>query len=222
FQQFNLVERLDVLTNVLIGRLAEHGFMSSMAMRFTDEERTMAIEALDRLDLFLMFWVRAWTKIDEPVLEELHRLRSEGLIRHFSLSTHDRMLAVEAVERGWDPIMSRHSAAHRGLETTILPAVQAAKAGLLTFSNLCYGRILGHPDALTVADPEPVEFYRYSLSHPGVTACWSAPATIAQLEHNLQALDVPTLPQERLDTLRAYGDLVYRDNDAFRRWVRER
>ena len=51
FQQFNLVERLDVLTNVLIGRLAEHGFLSSMAMRFTDEERTMAIEALDRLDL---------------------------------------------------------------------------------------------------------------------------------------------------------------------------
>jgi phosphonate transport system ATP-binding protein len=51
FQQFNLVERLDVLTNVLIGRLAEHGLFSSMAMRFTDEERTMAIQALDRLDL---------------------------------------------------------------------------------------------------------------------------------------------------------------------------
>lgn len=51
FQQFNLVERLDVLTNVLIGRLAEHGFASSMLMRFSDEERTMAIHALDRLDL---------------------------------------------------------------------------------------------------------------------------------------------------------------------------
>ena len=51
FQQFNLVDRLDVLTNVLIGRLAEHGFVSSMAMRFTDAERTMAIEALDRFSL---------------------------------------------------------------------------------------------------------------------------------------------------------------------------
>ena len=51
FQQFNLVDRLDVLTNVLIGRLAEHGFLSSMAMRFTDEERAMAIQALDRLGL---------------------------------------------------------------------------------------------------------------------------------------------------------------------------
>ncbi len=51
FQQFNLVDRLDVLTNVLIGRLAEHGFASSMAMRFSDAERTMAIQALDRLDM---------------------------------------------------------------------------------------------------------------------------------------------------------------------------
>ncbi len=61
FQQFNLVERLDVLTNVLIGRLAEHGFLSSMAMRFTDEERTMAIEALDRLDLVPQALQRAGT-----------------------------------------------------------------------------------------------------------------------------------------------------------------
>ncbi len=61
FQQFNLVERLDVLTNVLIGRLAEHGFISSMAMRFTDEERAMAIQALDRLDLVPQALQRAGT-----------------------------------------------------------------------------------------------------------------------------------------------------------------
>ena len=61
FQQFNLVDRLDVLTNVLIGRLAEHGFFSSMAMRFTDEERTMALQALDRLDLVPQALQRAGT-----------------------------------------------------------------------------------------------------------------------------------------------------------------
>ncbi|SMR81279.1 phosphonate transport system ATP-binding protein [Aliiroseovarius halocynthiae] len=61
FQQFNLVERLDVLTNVLIGRLAEHGFVSSMAMRFSDEERAMAIQALDRLDLVPQALQRAGT-----------------------------------------------------------------------------------------------------------------------------------------------------------------
>lgn len=61
FQQFNLVDRLDVLTNVLIGRLSEHGFLSSMAMNFTDEERTMALQALDRLDLVPQALQRAGT-----------------------------------------------------------------------------------------------------------------------------------------------------------------
>lgn len=61
FQQFNLVDRLDVLTNVLIGRLAEHGFLSSMAMQFTDEERAMAIAALDRFDLAPQALQRAGT-----------------------------------------------------------------------------------------------------------------------------------------------------------------
>jgi phosphonate transport system ATP-binding protein len=61
FQQFNLVERMDVLTNVLVGRLADHGFLSSMAMRFTDAERTMAIQALDRLELAPQALQRAGT-----------------------------------------------------------------------------------------------------------------------------------------------------------------
>ena len=61
FQQFNLVERLDVLTNVLIGRLAEHDFLGSMAMRFTDMERAMALQALDRLDLVQQALQRAGT-----------------------------------------------------------------------------------------------------------------------------------------------------------------
>ena len=51
FQQFNLVEGLDLLRNVLIERLAEHGILSSMTMQFTDMESVMALQALDRLDL---------------------------------------------------------------------------------------------------------------------------------------------------------------------------
>ncbi|WP_421988643.1 phosphonate ABC transporter ATP-binding protein [Roseococcus sp.] len=55
FQQFNLVQRLDVLTNVLIGRLNHrHGFLAkigSLLSQFTPEERAMALAALDRFDL---------------------------------------------------------------------------------------------------------------------------------------------------------------------------
>ncbi len=61
FQQFNLIERLDVLTNVLVGRVAHHGMLSSMARQFSDAERTLAIQALDRLDLMPQALQRAGT-----------------------------------------------------------------------------------------------------------------------------------------------------------------
>lgn len=51
FQQFNLVNRLDVITNVLLGRLNYHGFPATMLKRFTPAERAYAIRALDRLDM---------------------------------------------------------------------------------------------------------------------------------------------------------------------------
>lgn len=55
FQQFNLVQRLDVLTNVLVGRLNHRpGFMgtlTSLLCLFTPAERALAIQALDRFDL---------------------------------------------------------------------------------------------------------------------------------------------------------------------------
>lgn len=55
FQQFNLVQRLDVLTNVLVGRLNHRagafGTLSSMFKLFSAEERAMALTALDRFDL---------------------------------------------------------------------------------------------------------------------------------------------------------------------------
>ena len=51
FQQFNLVPRLDVLTNVLMGRLNHRGQVASMLGLFTAEERAMALGALERFDL---------------------------------------------------------------------------------------------------------------------------------------------------------------------------
>jgi phosphonate transport system ATP-binding protein len=51
FQQFNLVPRLDVLTNVLLGRLNHRSTVSSIFNMFTRKERIMAIAALERLGI---------------------------------------------------------------------------------------------------------------------------------------------------------------------------
>jgi phosphonate transport system ATP-binding protein len=51
FQQFNLVPRLDVLTNVMLGRLNHRSTAMSVLGLFTREERIMAIAALERLGI---------------------------------------------------------------------------------------------------------------------------------------------------------------------------
>lgn len=51
FQQFNLVPRLDVLTNVLLGRLNKHRTIPSLFKIFSASERLDALLALDRLGI---------------------------------------------------------------------------------------------------------------------------------------------------------------------------
>src|SRR5437764_1099235 len=51
FQQFNLVPRLSVITNVLIGRISYHATLPTLFMLFSARDRTLAIRALERLDM---------------------------------------------------------------------------------------------------------------------------------------------------------------------------
>ncbi|MDM9626965.1 phosphonate ABC transporter ATP-binding protein [Rhizobium sp. S152] len=51
FQQFNLVPRLDVMTNVILGRLNHRSTALSLLGIFTREERIQAIAALERLGI---------------------------------------------------------------------------------------------------------------------------------------------------------------------------
>ncbi|MCO4316143.1 phosphonate ABC transporter ATP-binding protein [Phyllobacterium sp. 21LDTY02-6] len=61
FQQFNLVPRLDVLTNVLLGRLNHRSTVTSFLGMFSRQERAMAIAALERLDIAKTALQRAGT-----------------------------------------------------------------------------------------------------------------------------------------------------------------
>lgn len=61
FQQFNLVGRLDVLTNVLIGRIGTASTLPVMLKHFSKEDRGIAAMALDRLDLLPQALQRADT-----------------------------------------------------------------------------------------------------------------------------------------------------------------
>jgi phosphonate transport system ATP-binding protein len=51
FQQFNLVGRLDVLTNVLMGRLAEIPSWRSLTQAWPEADKALAMSALEQFDM---------------------------------------------------------------------------------------------------------------------------------------------------------------------------
>lgn len=61
FQQFNLVNRLSVMTNVLVGLLYRTSLFRALLMRFSVAERQRALEALASVGIEKFAWQRAAT-----------------------------------------------------------------------------------------------------------------------------------------------------------------
>ena len=61
FQQFNIVGRLDVLTNVLMGRLHATSMARSMLKLWAEEDRALAVSALEQFDIANLAAQRAET-----------------------------------------------------------------------------------------------------------------------------------------------------------------
>lgn len=59
FQQFNLVNRLSVITNVLTGRLAYRSWLGSVLYLFRNDDMDIAKDALSRVTLTDKAWERA-------------------------------------------------------------------------------------------------------------------------------------------------------------------
>ena len=89
----------------------------------------------------------------------LDRLKRAGKIRAAGFSTHHRELARTAIAASpWDVVMIRHSAAHPGIEAELLPTARQAGTAILTFSALCYGRMVsgqGAPSPPAMPRPRP-------------------------------------------------------------------
>jgi aryl-alcohol dehydrogenase-like predicted oxidoreductase len=183
----------------------------------SDVHRALRKLRRETLDAFLLFWTRSPARIDAEAYGVLDELRREGKIRAVGFSTHHRELARTAIEeQPWDVVMIRHSAAHPGIESALLPAARERKTAILTFSALCYGRMVSGANA-----PSATECYRYSLSQPGVTAVISAPRRYRELVENLDVLAQPTLTEERIAQLREHGMHVHAESARFNALVRQ-
>lgn len=61
FQQFNLVRRLDVLTNVLVGRVGHVSTMRTLVRAWPENDRVIALSALEQFDIANLAAQRAET-----------------------------------------------------------------------------------------------------------------------------------------------------------------
>ncbi len=182
-----------------------------------DVDRALRTLKVEQLGLFLVFWVQSWERMTDDLRDAVAKLTAEGKVRSVGLSSHNRPLLVRAMADGWNPVMARHSPAHRGAETGVFPFVPPGTS-LITFNNLCYGRMLRPVGGMT--PPTAADCYRYTLSFPQVTACWSAPATLEQLAENLAALRDPALSAEKREELERFGAALYREEKVFERLIR--
>jgi aryl-alcohol dehydrogenase-like predicted oxidoreductase len=182
-----------------------------------DVDRALRALHRDALDVLLLFWSRSAARVDAGAYAAIEHLKASGKVRALGFSTHHRGLARTAIETSpWDVVMIRHSAAHPGIETELLPAARERGTAIVTFSALCYGRMVSGPDAPSAAD-----CYRYSLSQPGVTACISAPRRRSELVENVGVLAQPVLDAAQLAAMREHGRLVRAEDQRFNTLLRQ-
>ena len=150
FQQFNLVNRLDVLTNVLIGGLIRVPAPRMLLRLFTEAERTQAVMLLDRLGLFEV----AMNRADELSGGQQQRVA----IARALMQKPDTLLADEPIA-SLDPINAKlvmdalADLNQRDGITVIcnLHTLDTARAYCRRVIGMAAGRIVfdGPPDALT-------------------------------------------------------------------------
>jgi phosphonate transport system ATP-binding protein len=150
FQQFNLVPRLDVLTNVLAGRLNRIPTVRALFKLFTARERALAIRALDRLGIAELALNRA---------DALSGGQQQRVAIARALMQEPRILLADEPIASLDPMNAkmvmdalRDINRHDGITVLCnLHTLDTARAYCDRIVGMAQGRIVfdGAPDALT-------------------------------------------------------------------------
>ena len=178
-------------------------------------ERRLRQLGTDYLDILYFFGISNEPDLNDSILRQFEQLKQSGKIRCSGISTHNRKLAGELVDRGvLDIFMVRYNAAHRGAETEIFPFTEKYDPGIVSYTATRWRQLAKKPKKWPEDEPLPSAgmAYRFVLSNPHVHICLTAPSNARQLEENLNAVKAGALDDSEMALMREFGDFVYNSN----------
>ena len=190
------------------------------------EELRSVLSAIhsDYVDILTFYYVEEaaeWQELTSPggALEYCRAARRDGSVRRLGVTTHQRPLAADMARSGkLDLLMIRYNAAHRGAETEVFPATDAAGLPVIAYTALRWGGLLrptpDDPPGFT--PPAAPAWYRFVLQNPAVTVTLAAPHDRRELDEDLTVLDAtaPLTPEE-YERLAEHGRRVRRHGGGF-------
>jgi len=164
----------------------------------------------DYLDVYQLGWLgvtSAWTAATE---RELVHLRESGKVRAIGVSIHNRSRAAELSRTSpLDQLMVRYNAAHPGAERDIFPQLRDKKPSILAYTATSWRRLLKRPKGWNGAVMTAGDCYRFQLSNPHVDLALMGPASRAQMDENLNALEKGPLSPDEEKWMRDFGKVVH-------------
>ena len=178
-------------------------------------EEALASCGVERFD-FLLLGSRDEKPGDEFV-EVFDKLKSRGIVRFMSISSHNRPFLPELLSDyangncPYELLMFRYNAVHRGAERDIFPHATAdSKPCMATYTSTRWGHLL---DPTKMPEGErPVsarDCYRYSLSPEAVDMVICGPGSAAQMEEAISALEKGPLEPDERERIEKIGQHLY-------------
>lgn len=175
-------------------------------------ERLLKKLGTDYIDVFQLAWLGVTSAWTESTQRELIHLRESGKVRALAVSIHDRPRAGRLAEDSpLDLLMIRYNAAHPGAERDIFPHLAKRKPNIVAYTATRWRKLLKRPSGWTGAKGPMTagDCYRFCLSSPHVDVCLTGPASAAQLDENLAAIERGPLQPDEDAWIREFGAAVH-------------
>jgi aryl-alcohol dehydrogenase-like predicted oxidoreductase len=170
---------------------------------------------IEQIDVFFIEYVHPGDDQDvmfgrNGVLDELRQWKESGWVRFVGATAHDRALARRlAADPRVDVLMHRFNMAHRKAADEVFPAAAKARTPIVAFTATRWGTLLEPHADWPGPPPTASDCYRYCLAQPAVQVVLTAPRSLAELEQNLDVLELPSMSKQERGRWQRFGDLVY-------------